>query len=502
MGDFKQINDKWGFPYYTIDLKEMPKQVNLSTFSKDTSGLFSHRMNVSTHLRSRFNSDLTEDRDEVILAFLALILMFIIEAIVSAILLRTKGDIIGRFGFSVKLLIELIRDFDLHRILKPEFRKTQLGKGFNLKLMSIAILILIFTLGLEVGILFLTSREQIPVFNTERTFRLRQGLLSGYEEVRFHSRASLNRPCIATALLGVDGGRTQINGCVTSGITENEFDLFSKVSDSVRIEIVSQLHEFGAEHKVNIGEDSATYQARAFFSLDGDGEDSRVMREGRPSPNEKEQIHGIHKQYIAFLFSAYNDAVGDEDTSMNLTRLNGLKFNHTVLKENMNVSVIKIKEKEIIRKSRGYKTEVSGILPSGSPALRLAQDMFRGLTAIEVSEPDDKEDLFVQQGPTRKRGPVWQESGRVVNWLSMVIAVSGAFVLLIVMRIWLRSVGIADVAGGWVRKSVGANVAVRPIRFGDSVKSSFRVRNEEGDQPAVRERLFDGDPRYSDANYQ
>lgn len=502
MGDFTEIRDKWGFPYFSLDLTEMPKQLNLSTFSKDTSGLFSHRMNVSTHLTSRFNSDLTEDRDDVILAFLALILMFIIEAIVSAILLRTKGDIIGRFGFSVKLLIELIRDFDLHRILKPEFRRTRLGKGFNFKLMTFAILILIFTLGLEVGILFLTSREQMPVFNTERTFRLRQGLLTGYEEVRFHSRASLNRPCIATALLGVDGGRTQINGCVTSGITENEFELFSKVDGDVKIEITSKLHEFGAEHEVTIGEDSATYRARAFFSLDGDGEDSRVMREARPSPDEEEQLKGIHKQYIAFLFTAYNDSVGDEDTSMNLSRLNELVFHHTVLKENMDVTVIKIKDEEIKRKSRGYKTEVTGVLPRGSPALRLAQDMFRGLTAIQVSAPDDKEDLFVQQGPTRKRGPVWQESGRVVNWLSMVIVVSGALVVLIVMRIWLRSVGIADVAGGWVRKTVGADMAVRPIRFGDSVKSSFRVRNEEGDQPTVRERLFEGDPRYSDANYQ
>lgn len=499
MSPFQSISDKWGAEYFSVNITGMPQFFNLSAIERDTGGLFNHRLNVSTQATHRFNSDLTENRDDIILAFLALILMFIIEAIVSAILLRTKGDIIGRFGFSVKLLIEIIRDFDFHRLFKPQLRNSRLEKVWNFKFIFVAIVILVFTLGLEVGILFLTSQEQISVYNTERTFRIRQALLPGWEEVRFHTRASLNRPCIATALLQVDSGRTKINGCVISDITENEFELFSPLDESkpVDVTITSELHEFGAEHGVKIGGDEAKYSARAFFSLDGDLDDTRIMREVGISPHEERQIEAIHMQYIAFLFTEHRITFNSPSTS--LDRLNNLPFKHKKL-EGREIVVVKIPDGDDVKaRTRSYQTTVTGVIPGGSAALRMAQDVFRGLTAIKVSKADEKEDLFIGKGMKTQRGPVWQERGRVVNWLTMVILVLSASIVLISTRVWLRSVGIADVAGGWVRKAVGADMSARPIRFGDSVNSSFQVREVEGNEYSVRERLFEAGPRYSTA---
>lgn len=65
--------------------------------------------------------------------------------------------------------------------------------------------------------------------------------------------------------------------------------------------------------------------------------------------------------------------------------------------------------------------------------------------------------MFVRDGPKNKPAPVWRESGRVVNWLSTLIILSSALLILVTTRIALKPVGIADVAGVWVKDAVCAN---------------------------------------------
>lgn len=340
---FKEIIDKFGDPYFSQDVEGMHWLVNLTAMTSDASGLFAHEMQVSTRATSLFTSDLTRNRDDVILALLSLILIFCIEAIVIAVLLRTKENDIGKFAFSIKLVIELLRDFNFRFLWGGRRRDLRAGKALNIKLICLALSILVITLGLEVGILFLTSRELRDVPNSTTTFRIQQPVLPGWDEIRFHSRASVNRPCIATALKDVDGrvdgSRTKINGCVSSNLLGNEFQLFSKVEEEVVLKINSSLHEYGAEHEVTIGKLSARYSARVFFSLDGDNGDSRLMREARTTPDEDRQIEVIHKQYVAYSYTAYQSGTGDP--YMNLTRLNNLRFNR-LQKENVpEVSVLK-----------------------------------------------------------------------------------------------------------------------------------------------------------------
>lgn len=473
---FIKIIDKFGNPYFSQNVTGMDWLVNLTAITTDASGLFSHEMKVSTRATSRFTSDLTGTRDDVILAFLNLILMFCIEAIVTTVLLRTKDNDIGNFAFSIKLVIELLRDFNLRYIWRGRRRGPRAGTALNVRLVCLALFILFFSLGLEVGILFLTSRELRDVSNSTTAFRIQQPVLPGWDEVRFHSRASLNRPCIATALVGargiVDGSRTKINGCVSSDLFGNEFQLFSKVEEEVDVKISSSLHEYGAEHEVKIGNLSAEYSVRVFFSLDGDNGDSRLMKEASPSRDEDRQIEVIHKQYVAYLYTSY--LLGTEDHRMNLTRLNNLRFNRLIKESVPEVIVLNIGGKQFKRKARRYITTVKGIIPQGAPALRAAQDMFRGLTAIVLTKPDVS-DLFVRDGPRNKPAPVWRESGRVVNWLSMLIILSSALVILVTARVALKPVAIADVAGVWVMDAVGANTSSSPVRFGDSSQNAFRV---------------------------
>lgn len=499
MSEFNVQIDRFGVEYFSLDISGLDWLVNLTAINHDTSGLFAHQMNVTTQATNRFTSDLTENRDDVILAFLALVLMFVIEAIVTAILLRTKENDIAKFGFSIKLVIELIRDFDFRYIWRRRVRNSRVGKALNMKLICLAVFILLFTLGLEVGILFLTSRELKDVYNTTRTFRIRQALLPGWDDVRFHTRASVNRPCIATALLRVDGSRTKINGCVTSDLIGDEFQLFSRVEDEVEVEIESILHEYGADHKVMFGDSNATsYSARAFFSLDKDKGDSRLMKEVAVSSDESRQIAAVHKQYIAYLFTAYQNAIPD-DKNMSIDRLNEeVRFDPIGEDNEVLITVLQVKGEPVKRKGRVYKTKVRGVIPRGPAALRLAQDMFRGLTAITITDPDEV-DLFVRDGFQRRRAAVWRERGRVVNWLSMVIILSSALVILITTRLLLKSVGMADVAGAWVRDAVGANTAARPVRFGDNTNTSFQVRIPRGQEEGAQRYLFGTGPRYSNA---
>lgn len=59
-------------------------------------------------------------RDDVLLAFGSLFLLLVIEGIVTSFLFRTENSIVSNFGFSVRQVAELIREFILRRLFAVE----------------------------------------------------------------------------------------------------------------------------------------------------------------------------------------------------------------------------------------------------------------------------------------------------------------------------------------------------------------------------------------------
>lgn len=211
---------------------------------------------------------------------------------------------------------------------------------------------------------------------------------------------------------------------------------------------------------------------RVFFKL-GDGK-LRIMKSNETSSKEPEQMEIVHVQFLAYVFSLYRLAYREIDPAMNLERLRGLKFSFTKMDDVERIDVLQLPGNKELVSQRRYVTKVSGILPQGTRVLRLAQQHFRGLAAVVVADPDEN-DLFAEQGPKKARAVVWKEMVRTVNWLSMVIVLLAGLFVLIVMRLYFKSVSTAEIAGVFVKKAVGADLYRSPLELEPHEKPYFRV---------------------------
>eukprot|EP00177_Eucheuma_denticulatum_P003641 GFKZ01006601.1.p1 GENE.GFKZ01006601.1~~GFKZ01006601.1.p1 ORF type:complete len:512 (+),score=62.62 GFKZ01006601.1:132-1538(+) len=443
-------------------------------------------MSITPRRTTAFTRDLTT-RDDVILAFLSLLLLLLIDATVAAILLRTHASHVSNFGFSVKLVIEHLRDLKFPRLVRPAPPR---AARLNHKLLAIAISLLLLILGLEIGILFLTEPQPRPVSNSLRTFRLAQPVLPTWDDVRFHNRASLNRPCSATALDPVDQGPTRLNGCVTTDIPVHDLSVLSPTSSPTTLTLTSDLHEFGSDHRVDLANNTANYTARGFFTL-SDGQSRMMSQEVSFAPDvEALLVEAMHRQYVAYLYSLYEREV-PEDGDMNITRLNGLRitFRPATSDEQPDVLIFQRGAERLQRTARRYVTVVEGVVPVGVAALRLAHHFFRGTTAVAVAG-GNVTDLMMEQGVRDVPAVVWEEHARPMNWLSMFITVGAALVVLVVLRLRLRPVAMADIAGVWVAQQVGARVGRGPLEMGEAEDRYFEVsrgEQREGDAGADAE---------------
>lgn len=476
---FQVLPDKFENPYYSIRAEDFENPPNLTDIRLGERNIASFLDPVfeADHRRTGpFTRDYTQ-RDDVLLAFLSLFLLLVIDAIVATILLRTKSGDISNFGFSIKVVLEYFRDFKLNRAFKPGRRAQNSGQPdskLNIRLLGIAISLLIFIVGLEVGILFLTDPLLKRVSNDRLTFRIKQPMLPHWDDVRFHNRASINRPCVAIGLKGVEQGPTRLNGCVSSNISVSDFGFFEEVDDDINFIIVSKLHRFGADHQIFAGGLSATYTARAFFSL-YDGE-TRMMEHAEKAEKESLHVEAVHQQYFAYLFSAYNLTV-QKTTELFLDQLNELKFNFdSVSKEDQ--LILDIGGLEIRSAVTEYTTKVSGVLPRGVPALRLGHNFFKGTTAIVVAAPNET-DLFLESGMLSVRTVVWEEKSRPINLLSLCIILIAAMLLLAALRVCLKPVTVADIAGMWVKKRVGADLKRSPLELDENEDEYFKVTRRE-----------------------
>lgn len=468
---FIELTDEFDKAYFSYDVRNNPHFFN-TTHLEDFAAN-EDPMRTRLRLSGPFSRDLTS-RDDVLLAILSLILLFTIEISVTNFLLRTRNGKVNNFGFSVKVIIELVRDFNLRRVLSGRRGYDPKKNTLHRKLVFIAACILVSTFGLEVAVLFLTEPIHRSVTNQMVTLRLLQPIPPRWEGVRFHNRASLNRPCTAIFLTSVDQGSTRVNNCITTSLLGRYIPLFEKIDGDIELQIVSDLHDFGAEHTVEIGNLSATYSSRVYFNLQD--EKPRLMHRTSKPRNEEGLMGIVHNQCIAFLFSVYQRAT--KDASVTVKQLNDLKIESNSMPGSP-VTIWNMNGKTIRSNATRYVTTVKGKLPRGERALFLAQQVFRGTHGIIVAEADQR-DLFIEEGMVSKSATVWQEKVRILNWLSLTVILVTSIVFLVVCRVLLKPVTTAEIAGAFAKTTGVASISRSPVQLSETrVGKEFSIYSAE-----------------------
>lgn len=466
--------DVWGAEFFTLNLSNSVSwnvsQIIERDGGDDIASLLKAFVVIRRRVAGPFQSDLTRNRDDIILAFLSFILILIIESIVTTLLLRTRAGQVHNFGFSVKQIIELFRELNFRGAFSQKKKDSPNPKKINKNLIILSVSIVFMIVGLEVSILLLTDPKLNSITNEMATFRILQPVTTEWDNFNFHAFASIKRPCESIILEQVEQGFTKLNGCVETDLSMSLIELFKPTKDVVNLKIVSQMHDYGSDHEVTIGNDSAIYRKRVFFTLKD--RNLRLMKSSRTSENETEQMNIIHRQFVAYIFTVYHRALKNRDPNMNLARLQSLKFFFKKNSESLKMDILHTPLKQVV--GREYITNVKGVLPKGSTVLRFAQQYFRGTAAIVVAPPDRK-DLILEKGIEESTVEVWKEKTRVVNWLSLLIFTLACLIVLFILRCIFKPSNIADIAGVYVRSSVGAKLLRSPVEMSEDELKYFRV---------------------------
>lgn len=466
---FEIRNDRFNKEFFAY----ITNETNIRNIS--TMGYF----NINTFLRpilpiteratNPFTVDLTPN-DDILLAFLSLVLLLVIEGTVATFLLRSNNGFISNFGFSVKQTVEFLRDFNIRSVYARRGAVTKASRRtVNKKLVLVAVTILLFTFGLEICILFLTSPNIAPVTNNVVTFRIRQPVTPKWEKVSFHNRVSWNRPCFSARLEHVAQMETRINVCVTATRDGELPEPFQNLSDSVRFTLISRMHRYGADHTIAVGDQVANYSTRAYFSLDD--KKTRVMATEPAPDNEPQLVETLHNLYVSYLCSLFNAGMSESQITIDMLNELDIDFNSRGRK---NVSILPGDSYTV--SANVYETTVEGVLPTGLAAFHVAQNVFGGAAALVVAERDTA-DFFVDDGVVREEeGVVWGESVRILNWLSLTILLVVTLILLTVLRIWMKPASTAEIAGIYVKEEVGAILGRSPVEVADEELELFWVR--------------------------
>lgn len=440
-------------------------------------------MEVSRRVTGLFTSDLTS-ADDVLIAVLSLLLLLSIEGVVTAILLRTRDGSLSNFDFSVRQFSELARELKIRHIFRGRgnIRADTSKARWNHRLVITALLVFLLTAGLQVVVLFLTNLDKRQVSNYVATFRLTEPVLPEWEQVR-NGRELLIQPCSAVSLVGVEQGITRISACLTSNVGTSGIDSYELAGD---LEFRSELHEYGSEHSIRIGDETANYSARAYFRLwepefnsgdDPGGE--RLMSKVDLQQSKEQLISAVHKTYIAMLYTAYNrHKTATDARNLTLDELNEVAFEFTMEEGGM-VDVLRTNVGKIVLQSpsRRYITKARGVIPGGKGALLFAQPLLKAAVAVAVEGPNPR-DLMMASGNTYSRkGVLWQEQYRSLNWLSLTLLLCLMMVLLVALRSSLKPVVMSELAGLYVAGEIrGEAGGLRdPVELVDGEPERFGV---------------------------
>lgn len=474
---FQQLTDNRGNLYFYYTPTDNVPILNTSLDgTTDLASFLDDSITVNELGSSIFSKDLTA-RDDVLIAFLTLFLLLTIEGIVTSLLLRTSNRSISIFGFSVKHMVELARDFRFHSLFNARLHRV------NFQLLCLAFLFFGCTFALEVLVLFLTTPSSHRIYNSQASIRLRQPITPEWLQVRFHSRVSINRLCTALSMEGVEQGRTSISSCLTSS-DEGRIvpSIFKDRSGAPPVNVIlqSDVHRHGTEFFVRYGAKSMNYSARAYVAL-SDGKE-RLMSEGKEvgERNEEAMFH-VHTTYIGFLLASYKKASKDE--AITEDRLNEIGVTRTRGKGE-DATVLRLPGRDALNvETERFTTEFTGVPDVGDTvALQYAATVFKASMGIEVTE-GNKTDLFLGDGETRsEKAMVWGETARGLNWISLLLTLVTSVLILIGLRLWLKPASTADMAGVYVKGLVGAHLGRGPLQMADGEKAWFRIGPDDEEQ--------------------
>lgn len=390
----------------------------------------------------------------------------------------------SNFGFSVKQFVELARDFKVRYLIWGKRAQKKVGKPaptekrqINWRLLVVAILTLVFTFGLEVVILYLSSPEFTSVTNSKAAFTVEENFIPDWNQIRDNAVSAANRPCVSLTIMSDSGvsinqGNTRITPCLSAVGNLNSDEQFERVTDPVEMEFISDTHEFGAEHRITIGDDSAEYRTIVYFALED--KSRKIMRKRAQYFTRQAAVFYVQQQFVAYLFTEYTRRT--KDTKLDLEYLKSLNFD-TKIDDGPNIIITQINKQERFRKvtSTRHITKVTGNIPRGPPALRFAVAYLKGSTGLSVQTPD-LNDMDVGSSSTwgvERR--MWQEQSRLLNWLTLTIVLLASLVILAILRHLLKPIGTAEIAGAFVSRQVGAQPGRAVSLMSKDEKSTFSL---------------------------
>lgn len=481
------VPDDAGVPYLSFSVRgiawELSRPLNASTAPRDLCTFQSERLSVTRQIAGRFATELTS-RDDLILAALSLALLFVIEGILTAVLLRTDRGAASSLGFSVRQFLDLARDFRFRSLfvvplrsappsaLHPAAPAPRAPRALNYRLLAFAAAVLLLTSALEAAILFLSTPNPIDVTNRQVSFTLVETLRPDWNLVRDHVGAAAVKPCTSIILEGVTQGNTRINPCLTASGAVERPDPFQLVDDDVDFQFQSRVHEFGAEHTITIAGEVAHYSARVYFTL-GDRR-RKLLRKRTHFFQRPARTAYLHRQFLAYLFNHYVRKTND--TRMNFARLNATDW-HFEFDMNDQLPIIQLNRENVFRMVSAikYTTKARGVFPRGPEAFRLGAAVLKASTGVRVTFPD-LNDFDMGSGSTWPREALmWREESRVLNWFGLLVVLAAAIALYACLRFLLKPIGTAEIAGVWVGRKVGAEEGRGPAFMRLDESKFFKV---------------------------
>lgn len=472
---FTTITDRGGNAYFSInfsslDKSRQPRNVSSTNFST----FLAENISVTPQVTNNFSSDLTE-ADDFLLAILSLVLLLIIENTFSTALLRTNRGNVSNYGFSVKQFIDMFREFRVWNLVPGQRRQRTLTR-VNFSLLVIALVSLTVNLVLEGVVLYLSSPEMLKVTNDIASYTLANVVMPSWDQIQHAGALATLLPCSKITMLGVFQGNNQLSLCMVSNKTSSFDYRFELSTERVKMIMTSDVHEFGVDHLVTVGNLSTKYIGRGYFTL-GDvnliNKRNRLLRE-RESTERDEAVATVHKQLIAFLFSQHRKKA--KNSAMTLERLEALQFDF-VIGTGDPVRILKTGHRTRFREVLPvrYTTTVSGIIPSGPETFRFAHAFLKGAIGVAITGPDTK-DLQLETGDiVAVKDWLWKEGSRKLNWLSLSILLLAALSALFILRHLLLPVSTADIAAEYVTRQVGAELGESPIMLKDSERKYFKL---------------------------
>lgn len=456
--EFIELFDNQSLPYFSFNNASLEKP-NSGLWNTTQEGdnmctFLSQSISISRQATGVFSKDLTT-RDDLILAILSLALVLVIQVSIASVLLQSDNGNISNFRFSVKQFVDLAREFRLRYLVRGPRRHTAEPSGINYKVLAFSVVILLGSFGLETAVLFFTNPTKVSISNGITSFRLLRAVRPDWDDIRDNLRTAALTPCTAITFEGVDQEHNIMSACLTSNVSSVSFEKFKKVGREVNFTIISDSHEYGSEHYVRIGNLTVSYSSRAHFTLS----DSirRLMTTRNTLHKVDTRFKDLHKQIVAFLFSAYRRDVQDE--RMNLERLRGIQFRFTS-EDGPDVNIVQVQKRRKFQKAFSTRrtTEAYGTIPRGPAAFQLIQAALRASTAISVSGPD-RYDLDVGSGNIIFRESImWKEPSRTLNWLTMSLLLAGSLLVLVGLRLRLKPVGAARIANEYMRRNAHAHM--------------------------------------------